>query len=81
MESKLESTKFPQYRRYKNGHSYFKILSLTEFEEIKIVGKRHIRHHVVAKQYPEMVFIRDLLFHYDDFAEVIPEMEFLKNSK
>lgn len=76
MDRKAESTKFPQYRRYLNGHSYFKILSLTEFEEIKIIGKRHVLHHVIARQYPEKVFINDLLYNYDGFAEVIGEEEF-----
>jgi hypothetical protein len=76
MDRKHESTKFPQYRRYRNGHSYFKILSLTEFEEIKIVGKKHIRTHVVARQYPEKVFINDLLFNYEGFAEEITAAAF-----
>jgi len=73
-----ENTKFPQYRRYKNGHSYFKILSLTEFEEIKIVGDKRIKQHVVASQYPEKVFINDLLFNYAGFAAEIGEKEYLE---
>ena len=76
MDRKDESTKFPQYRRYLNGHSYFKILSLTEFEEIKIIGTRHLVHHVIARQYPEKFFINDLLFNYQSFAEEIGEEEF-----
>lgn len=73
MNNKPESTNFPQYRKYKNGLSYFKILSLTEFEEIKMVGNKAILHKVLAKQYPEMVFINDLLFKYEEFAEPIRE--------
>lgn len=73
-----KNTHFPQYRRYLNGHSYFKILSATEFEEIKVVGTRRIKHHVIARQYPERVFINDLLYHYEKMAEVIGEKEFLK---
>jgi hypothetical protein len=76
--TKSEITHFPQYRRYLNGHSYFKILSATEFEEIKIVGKRAMKHHVVAKQYPEKVFIQDLLYHYEKMATVISEEEYRK---
>ena len=76
MDRKAENTKFPQYRRYKNGLSYFKILSLTEFEEVKVVGGKRIIHHVVAKQYPEKVFIHDLLFKYEGFAEEIGEKEY-----
>jgi len=77
MLNKSEITKFPQYRRYSNGLSYFKILSPTEFEEIKIVGGKRVKQHVVASQYPEKVFINDLLFNYEGFAEEIVEKEYL----
>lgn len=76
MNNKLEDTEFPQYRRYKNGLSYFKILSAIEFEEIKLIGNKRIVMKVVAKQYPEMVFVRDLLFNFSEFAEVIGEGEY-----
>ena len=81
MKSKHESIKFPQYRRYKNGLSYFKILSHTELEEIKIIGKKHQLHHIIAKQYPEKVFINDLLFKYEEFAEVIGENVYMELKK
>ncbi|HXB39347.1 MAG TPA: hypothetical protein VNZ49_02325 [Bacteroidia bacterium] len=73
---KPESTKFPQYRKYKNGLSYFKILSFTEFEEVRVIGKKRIVDKITAKQYPEKVFISDLLFNYEDFAEEIQETEY-----
>lgn len=76
MLNKSEITKFPQYRRYTNGLSYFKILSLTEFEEIKIVGEKRVKQHVVASQYPEKVFINDLLFK-EGSAELISEQDYL----
>jgi hypothetical protein len=83
MNSLHENIKFPQYRRYKNGLSYFKILSLAEFEEIKIIGTKRIVLYVKAKQYPEKVYIHDLLFHYQEYAEEIMEKEYLEvlNSK
>jgi hypothetical protein len=73
-----KNIQFPQYRRYKNGLSYFKILSNTEFEEIRIVGKKRIVNHIVANQYPEKVFINGLLFKYEEFAEVSDEREWLE---
>jgi hypothetical protein len=76
MQMKPESTKFPQYRKYKNGLSYFKILSFTEFEEVRVIGKKRIVDKITAKQYPEKVFISDLLFNYEDFAEEIQETEY-----
>lgn len=72
MVSKDENTNFPQYRRYSNGLSYFKILSATEFEEIRIIGAKAVKSSVVAQQYPEKVFINDLLFK-EGLAEVIRE--------
>ena len=71
MNSPDKNIQFPQYRRYKNGLSYFKILSEMEFEEVKIVGEKRIVQHVVANQYPEKVFINDLLFKFEEFAEEI----------
>ena len=72
-----KNIQFPQYRRYKNGLSYFKILSNTEFEEIRIVGTKRVINHIVADQYPEKVFINDLLFKYAEFAEEISEKDYL----
>lgn len=73
MSSPHKNIQFPQYRRYKNGLSYFKILSELEFDEIKIIGNKAVKHKVVAHQYPEKVVINDLLFNYSAFAEEIRE--------
>jgi hypothetical protein len=76
MNSSLESIKYPQYRRYKNGLSYFKILSPVLFEEIKVIGSKRIVNAIEAKQYPEKVFINDLLLNYTSFADEISETEY-----
>jgi hypothetical protein len=76
MNSSLESIKYPQYRRYKNGLSYFKILSLVLFEEIKVIGSKRLINCIEAKQYPEKVFINDLLLDYALFANEISETEY-----
>ena len=52
---------FPQYRKYNNDQSFFQILSEREFIEHKIIGRYYEHIHIVARQYPEMVFIHDLL--------------------
>ena len=77
MNSLDKNIQFPQYRRYKNGLSYFKILSAEEFEEIRIVGSQRVVNHIVAKQYPEKVFINDLLFKFEEFAEKITEKDYM----
>ena len=76
MNSPLESIKYPQYRRYKNRLSYFKINAPDLCEEIKILGTKQLVFTIEAKQYPEKVFISDLLIAYSDFAEVISETEY-----
>ena len=73
MNSLLESMKYPQYRRYKNGLSYFKILSSVLAEEIKVVGSKRLTYTIEAKQYPEKVSINDLLLNYTAFADEIDE--------
>ncbi len=57
----VEDRQFPLYRKYANGQRYYKIMSLTEFEEIQRIGKRFIIHQHKAIQYPEKLFILDLM--------------------
>jgi hypothetical protein len=67
---------FPQYRKYSNGQSYFKIVSETELTELKIFGSLFEIHHINAKILPERVMIADLLHEYKSFAEMIDEQAF-----
>jgi len=78
----LKDINFPVYRKYKNNKSYFKIIQADLFEEIQIVGSKKIIKQTKAIQYPEMVFIRDLVFDYAEMALEITEIEYLsiKNS-
>ncbi|MEO8761567.1 MAG: hypothetical protein ABI388_09145 [Bacteroidia bacterium] len=78
MNSLLESIKYPQYRKYKNGLSYFKISSPILMEEIKVVGSKLFTYQIEAKQYPEKVFINDLLLHFAEFADEITEIDYEK---
>lgn len=64
---------FPQYRKYKNIETYFKIISEKEFEEIIIMGSKCIKHQIKATQYPEMLRIQDMLKCEDGVWEVINE--------
>lgn len=67
---------FPQYRRYKNKQSYFKILSEEEFVEYKLSGKRLESHHFKVKILPDRNYINDMLYNYEPYWEVINESEF-----
>ncbi len=71
-----EDIHFPVYRKYKNNKSYFKILSFKLFEEIQIIGSKKLVKQIEANQFPEMVFIRDLIFDYKIMAEEIGEGEY-----
>ncbi|MFL5754517.1 MAG: hypothetical protein ACJ76F_13980 [Bacteroidia bacterium] len=73
MNNPIESIKFPQYRAYKNGKSYFKILSALEFEEIQLIGSKKIVTRHNAKILPDHNFVYDLLLNYSDFAEEVSE--------
>ena len=52
---------FPTYRKYTGINVWFKIIDEKNFIEVKQVGVRFLSHEVHALQYPEMVFIQDML--------------------
>ena len=52
---------FPQYRKYSNNLNYFKIISLTEFEENSFIGKKAFVKKHSATILPDRNFINDLL--------------------
>lgn len=72
---------FPQYRRYKNGLSYFKITSESQFTEIKRLGKNWDEFHFVAKILPDRNFIQDMLYDYQNHWDEIEELEFIQIQK
>ena len=72
------TTVFPQYRKYKNNKSYFKISSLTEWEEIQIIGSNYLLSKFEVKIMPDRNFIQDMLFDYASNWDVIEEKEYLE---
>jgi predicted nuclease of restriction endonuclease-like RecB superfamily len=76
IKSPLEDIQFPQYRKYSNNKNYFKICSATEFEEVQVIGSKSIKRQVVAVQFPEKMFIMDLVLVKDETIEVIMEGEY-----
>ncbi len=73
---KTEDIHFPVYRKYKNNKSYFKIIHFKLFEEVQIIGTKKIVKQIEANQFPEIVFIRDLIFDYHQMADEITENEY-----
>ena len=70
--------KFPQYRKYKNIETYFKIISENEFEEISSLGNKCIKHRIIARQYPEILRIQDMLNCEGGTWEVVMADEYLR---
>lgn len=69
---------YPQYRKYKNNQSYFKISSKNEFEEIKKESNSWKIYMFEAKILPDRNFIYDMTFEFENHWEVIEENEFEK---
>lgn len=67
---------YPQYRKYKNNQSYFKIISKNEFEEIKRESNIWKIYVFEAKILPDRNFIYDMTFDYHNHWEVITANEF-----
>ena len=67
---------YPQYRKYSNNKSYFKIISNDEFEEIQVLGTKKSIHYFKAKILPDRNFIYDMTFDYNKFWQKIEEKEY-----
>jgi hypothetical protein len=58
---KNEKMDYPQYRMYSDGNTLFMIHSADYFTEIKRAGIYFIESEVKCNQYPEKVFLNDLI--------------------
>jgi len=67
---------YPQYRKYNNNKSFFKILSNTKFEEIQVLGTKKSLHKFEAKILPDRNFIYDLTFDYKNHWIICEESEY-----
>jgi hypothetical protein len=71
-----EAISYPQFRKYPNNKAYFKILSPTEWEEILVVGSKHLFHHFIVKILPDRNYIHDMTFDYENNWVKIEEGEY-----
>lgn len=67
---------FPQYRKYKNGKSFFKILSNAHFEEYQLQFGKIVKHAFKASILPDRNYIQDMLFSYREHWDKIQEDDF-----
>jgi hypothetical protein len=67
---------FPTYLKYKQHQTYFKINSLEQFLELRILGNFFNLTKHDAKILPDRVFIADLLDDKGERLELISKYEF-----
>jgi hypothetical protein len=70
-------TTYPQYRKYPNNKSYFKIISATEWEEIQVIGTKCMMHQFTVKIMPDRNYLYDMTFDYKNNWMVITEEEYV----
>lgn len=68
---------FPIYRKYFNGMSFYKIISLIEFEEKQMIGSKVHKHHVIASQFPEKLRIKDMIECKDKLWSAMTDTEYI----
>lgn len=57
---------YPQYRKYLNEKSFFKITSSTEWEEIQIIGSKLVLNQFKVNIMPDRNFLHDMTFDYKE---------------
>ena len=58
MEIKIE---YPIYRKLINNRSFYKVVYSKNFEEIQIIGTKRRHQLIEAKQYPDILYLLDLI--------------------
>jgi len=71
-----EQTKYPQFRKYLHGRTFFKISSETEWEEIGIIGEKYILNEFKVAILPDRNFLHDITFDYEKNWVKITEQEY-----
>lgn len=80
--SLVNADKFPLFRKYEHGNTYFKIISADSFEELKIMGNNYSLKYYKATILPDRNYISDLIKNEGNHWKIIDEREFneaLKN--
>ena len=67
---------FPQFRKYKNNLSYFKIDSSEQFTEWKKNGTMWEKSNFSAKILPDRNYVNDMLTDFHLYWDKISEEEF-----
>ncbi len=71
----MNQTIFPCYRKLRNDKSFYKISGERTFTEIQCVGNQYFKIEIIAKKYPEIILIQDML-NKRGIYEISTEEEF-----
>ena len=69
---------FPIYVKSIDSKNFFKVLNSKEFIQLKIMGSKIKKYHLIANKYPEFVLINDMIECNTNYYEYINEVEFQK---
>ena len=61
---------FPQFRKLKNGKSYYCIYSENRFIELQQVGSKWFKYEFNVTQFPDKLRLQELLQRQDPFLEI-----------
>jgi hypothetical protein len=75
MENNIE---FPVFRKLNNNRSYYNIINDREFEEIQVIGSKRKYYRHLAKQYPEILLIQDLIHFTNEGIKESNNEEWMK---
>jgi hypothetical protein len=76
-----KNTDFPQYRKLSNDKTFYKIQSERLFEEVQLMGSKVFRYRVEAKQYPEILKIKEMLKLEEPYLMLSAEEFILKTNR
>ncbi|MEO6902789.1 MAG: hypothetical protein ABI315_06505 [Bacteroidia bacterium] len=71
-----KTIKYPQYRKYLNNKSFYKIISEIKWEELVVLGNTVTKHQFIVKILPDRNYIYDLTFDYQNHWVKIEEEEY-----
>ncbi len=76
-----KNTDFPQYRKLSNDKTFYKIQSERLFEEVQLMGSKVFLYRVEAKQYPEILKIKEMLKLEEPYLMLSAEEFTLKTNR
>ena len=69
---------YPQYRKYSNEKTYFKIISNKKWEEIQLLNKKYTLQKYEVNIFSDRNYLHDLTFDYKRNWMKIKEDEYEK---